>query len=132
MRDSRRSRVLIRFMSQRGRPAIEPGYKHAGISFDREFVVHYPSAEQGAMAWFCGTRSGRDTDKIKEANLSLINSVAVHVPTIEGVTVAFECRVVGQFEIGDHTVFVGEVVAIRSELQTAEHLYVTSNTNSLA
>ena len=66
-------------------------------------------------------------DKIKEAGLSLIDSVAVQVPTIEGATVAFECKVVGQFETGDHTVFVGEVVATRGEPQKAEHLYVTSN-----
>jgi len=102
-------------------------YSHAGIDFHKEFVVHYPSAEQAEAAWFCGTRSGRDIDKIKEAGLSLIDSVAVRVPTIEGATVAFECKVVGQFETGDHTVFVGEVVATRGEPQKAEHLYVTSN-----
>ncbi len=101
-------------------------YSHAGIDFHKEFVVHYPSAEQAEAAWFCGTRSGRDMDKIKEAGLSLIDSVAVQVPTIEGATVAHECKVVGQFETGDHTVFVGEVVATRGEPQKAEHLYVTS------
>ena len=56
----------------------------------------------------------------------MIDSVAVQVPTIEGATVAHECKVVGQFETGDHTVFVGEVVATRGEPQKAEHLYVTS------
>ena len=66
-------------------------------------------------------------NKIKEAGLSLIDSVAVQVPTIEGATVAFECKVIGQFETGDHTVFVGEVVATRGEPQKAGHLYVTSN-----
>jgi len=102
-------------------------YSHAGIDFYKEFVVHYPSAEQAAAAWLCGTRSGRDIDKIKAAGLSLIDSVAVQVPTIEGATVAFECKVVGQFETGDHTVFVGEVVATRGEPQKTAHLYVTSN-----
>jgi flavin reductase (DIM6/NTAB) family NADH-FMN oxidoreductase RutF len=102
-------------------------YSHAGIDFHKEFVVHYPSAEQAQAAWFCGTRSGRDIDKIKEAGLSLIDSVAVQVPTVEGATVAFECKVVGQFETGDHTVFVGEVVATRGEPQKAGHLYVTSD-----
>ncbi|HYA32376.1 MAG TPA: flavin reductase family protein [Candidatus Bathyarchaeia archaeon] len=102
-------------------------YSHAGIDFHKEFVVHYPSAEQAGAAWFCGTRSGRDTDKIKETGLSLVDSVAVHVPTIEGATVAFECKVVGQFETGDHTVFVGEVIATRGEPQKMEHLYVTAN-----
>ena len=62
-----------------------------------------------------------------EAGLSLIDSVAVRVPTIDGATVAFECKVVGQFETGDHTVFVGEVVATRGEPQKAGHLYVTAN-----
>jgi len=102
-------------------------YSHAGIDFHKEFVVHYPSAEQAEAAWFCGTRSGRDIDKITEAGLLLIDSVAVQVPTIEGATVAFECKVVGQFETGDHTVFVGEVVATRGEPQKAGHLYVTSD-----
>ncbi|MGZ4869468.1 MAG: flavin reductase family protein [Halobacteriota archaeon] len=32
------------------------------------------------------------------------------MPTIEGATVAFESKVVGQFETGDHTVFLGEGV----------------------
>ena len=102
-------------------------YSHAGIDFHKEFVVNYPSTEQAAAAWFCGMRSGRDIDKIKEAGLSLIESVVVQVPTVEGATVAFECKVVGQFETGDHTVFVGEVVATRGDPQRAEHLYVTAN-----
>jgi flavin reductase (DIM6/NTAB) family NADH-FMN oxidoreductase RutF len=102
-------------------------YSHAGIEFHKEFVVNYPSTEQAAAAWFCGTRSGRDVDKVKEAGLVLIDSVVVRVPTIEGVTVAFECKVAGQFETGDHTVFVGEVVATRGDPQRAEHLYVTAN-----
>jgi flavin reductase (DIM6/NTAB) family NADH-FMN oxidoreductase RutF len=101
-------------------------YSHAGIDFHKEFVVNYPSAEQADAALFCGTRSGRDIDKITEAGISLIDSIAVKVPTIEGATVAFECKVVGQFETGDHTVFVGEVVATRGEPQKARHLYVTS------
>ena len=102
-------------------------YSHAGIDFHKEFVVHYPSAEQAEAAWFCGTRSGRDIDKIKEAGLSLIDSVAVQVPTIEGATVAFECKVVGQFETGDHTVFIGKVVATRGDPQKAGHLFVTAD-----
>jgi len=101
-------------------------YSHEGINLHKEFVVHYPSAAQAQAALVCGTTSGRDTDKIKEAGLNLIDSVAVRVPTIDGVTVAFECKVVGQFETGDHTVFVGEVVATRGDPQNAGHLYVTS------
>ncbi len=101
-------------------------YSHEGIDLHKEFVLHYPSAEQVYSAWICGTKSGRDTDKINEAGLTLIDSTNVSVPTIEGATVAFECKVVGQFETGDHTVFIGEVVATRGNPDRAQHLFVNS------
>ncbi|MGZ4906482.1 MAG: flavin reductase family protein [Halobacteriota archaeon] len=101
-------------------------YSHAGIDLHKEFVLHYPSAEQERAAWLCGVKSGRDTDKIKEAGLILIDSLNVRVPTIADVTVAFECKVVEQFEAGDHTVFVGEVVATRGDPGRAQHLFVNS------
>jgi flavin reductase (DIM6/NTAB) family NADH-FMN oxidoreductase RutF len=72
-------------------------------------------------------KSGTDTDKIKEAGFSLVDSIAVKAPIIDDVTVAFECKVIGQFETGDHTVFVGEVVATRGDLTKIKHLYATSD-----
>jgi flavin reductase (DIM6/NTAB) family NADH-FMN oxidoreductase RutF len=102
-------------------------YSHEGIGLHKEFVVNYPREDQIDGALICGTKSGRDTDKIKEAGFSLIDSIAVKVPTIDGVTVAFECKVIGQFETGDHTVFVGEVVATRGDPSKVKHLYVTSD-----
>ncbi len=101
-------------------------YSHAGIDLHKEFVLHYPSAGQEQAAWICGVKSGRDIDKIEEAGLTLIKSTNVSVPTIEGVTVAFECKVVAQFETGDHTVFIGEVVATRGNPDRAQHLFVNS------
>lgn len=54
------------------------------------------------------------------------------VPTIDGVTVAFECKVVDNLETGDHTVFVGEVVGMSGNPTKPGHLYVSSKTSSLA
>ncbi|RPJ52135.1 MAG: flavin reductase family protein [Methanobacteriota archaeon] len=86
-------------------------YSHAGIRKNREFVVNYPSAGQEHGAWACGTASGRDVDKIKTCGLEFVDSNVVRPPTVDEAAVAFECRVVGEFETGDHTVFVGQVVA---------------------
>lgn len=102
-------------------------YSHEGIDIHKEFVVNYQSEDQINGAWICGTKSSRDTDKIKEAGFTLVDSIAVKVPTIDGVTVAFECKVVAQFETGDHTVFVGEVVATRGNPNQVKHLHVTSD-----
>jgi flavin reductase (DIM6/NTAB) family NADH-FMN oxidoreductase RutF len=101
-------------------------YSHEGIQMHKEFVLNYPSEEQADAAWICGTKSGHDGDKIKLAGLKLVESKAVKVPTIDGVTVAFECKVVDKFETGDHTVFVGEVVSMSGNPAEPKHLYVSS------
>jgi len=101
-------------------------YSHEGIRTHKEFVLNYPSEDQTEAAWICGTRSGSDGDKIKLAGLKLVDSKAVKVPTIEGATVAFECKVVDQFETGDHTVFVGKVVGMSGNPDKPRHLYVSS------
>jgi len=101
-------------------------YSHEGIQMHKEFVLNYPNEEQANAAWICGTKSGRDGDKIKVAGLKLVDSKAVKVPTIDGVTVAFECKVVDKFETGDHTVFVGEVVGMSGNPAKPRHLYVSS------
>ncbi len=44
-------------------------YSHEGIQMHKEFVLNYPSKAQAEAAWICGTRSGRDGDKIKIAGL---------------------------------------------------------------
>ncbi|MHA1734087.1 MAG: flavin reductase family protein [Promethearchaeota archaeon] len=99
-------------------------YSHAGIQQRGEFVVHYPSEEQARGAMLCGTRSGRDLDKIAAAGFTLVDSKVVGVPTIAGVTAAFECRVVSEHETGDHTIFVGEVVHARGNPEKTRHLFL--------
>jgi flavin reductase (DIM6/NTAB) family NADH-FMN oxidoreductase RutF len=101
-------------------------YSHEGIQMHKEFVLNYPSEDQAEAAWICGTKSGRDGDKIKLSGLKLADSKVVKVPTIDGVTVAFECQVIDQFETGDHTVFVGKVVNANGDPDKPKHLYVSS------
>lgn len=38
-------------------------------------------------------------------------------------TVAYECRVIDHVETGDHTVFIGEVVAKYGDHDRTKHLY---------
>ena len=101
-------------------------YSHEGIKKNGEFVINYPSALQQKGAWICGTTSGRDTDKTRTSGLSFIPSEKVKAPTLDDVVVAFECVVVSEFVTGDHTVFVGRVVATRGNPEEERHLYVNS------
>ena len=102
-------------------------YSHDAIAKSGEFVINYPSVEQAAGAWLCGVESGRDQDKIAKAGLKLVDSQKLKTPTIDNSTASFECKVVSSFVTGDHTVFVGEVVAVSGDPENVKHLYVTSS-----
>lgn len=42
----------------------------------------------------CGTKSGRDMDKIKELNLTLVDPDVVNVPAIKELPLTLECKVI--------------------------------------
>ena len=101
-------------------------YSHAGIRRTREFVINYPCPDQEKGAWVCGTTTGQNSDKTKTSGLTFIKSEKVRPPTIDGAAVAFECQVISEFETGDHTVFIGKVLATRGNPDDERHLYVTA------
>ena len=86
-------------------------YTHELITQSKEFVISFPAVGMGEAAAFCGSHSGRDTDKFAETDLVALPAKIVAAPLIAGCVANFECKLAGQVESGDHTVFVGEVVA---------------------
>ncbi len=59
-----------------------------------EFTVNIPlgQTDRNVLA-YCGTRSGRDTDKIVDMGLHLVPSEVVSVPGIREFPLTLECRV---------------------------------------
>ena len=102
---------------------LKERYSHECIEACKEFVLCFPSEEQKDEAWFCGTNSGKDIDKFKESGFKKAPSKIVKPPLIEGSTVAYECKVVDKIETGDHTLFIGKVVAIHGSPEKPSHLY---------
>lgn len=50
-------------------------------------------------------------DQIREASLRLKQARRIRPPPLEGAVANLECNLVAHLETGDHTIFVGEVVA---------------------
>ena len=98
-------------------------YSHECIEYCKEFVLCFPSKEQKNGAWLCGEKSGRDIDKFKVTDFIAIPSKIVKPPIIDGSTVAYECKVVDKLEAGDHTIYVGKIVAIHGTPEKPSHLY---------
>ena len=86
-------------------------YSHDLISEQGEFVVNSPGFDVAVRAHVCGVKSGRDIDKWIEAGLTPKPAQRVHPPIIEECYGHIECEVVNRVNCGDHTLFVGEVVA---------------------
>ena len=98
-------------------------YSYHCLEYCKEFVLCFPSAKQKEAAWFCGKKSGRDHDKFSETGLEPQPATKVSPPLIKDATVAYECRVVDSLPAGDHTLFLGAILAIHGIPDKAEHLY---------
>ena len=70
-------------------------YTHEIIENSKDFTVSIPLDNSlNKELGFCGTKSGRDTDKIKDANLSLREGEAVESPIIDNCKLHIECKIV--------------------------------------
>ncbi len=90
----------------------KPRYSHELISASREYVVNLPTAAMMEVVDRCGSVSGRDVDKFAQFSLTAVPAEKVRPPLIGECPVNIECRVIGIQEIGDHDLFLGEVLAV--------------------
>lgn len=104
-------------------------FTHGLIEKSGEFVIAVPQFGILEKVWCCGTHSGRDTDKFSLCGLTPLAGRKVKAPLIEECIGNIECRVSDRHTAGDHTIFVGEVVAASvQEGAFDEHLQVDLET----
>lgn len=60
-----------------------------------EFTVNIPLEDaESRILRYCGQKSGRDTDKIQDLGLTLVESDVVSVPGIKEFPITLECKVI--------------------------------------
>lgn len=92
--------------------SVKPSrYSHELILRSGEFVLAIPTMEIVEALHYCGRHSGRDIDKFKETELTPVPAEKVGPPLIKECSANLECKLVSHMTTGDHTIFVGEVVA---------------------
>ena len=107
----------------------ESRYTKELLDKNPEFTVNVPYGDyEKSILSICGTRSGRDIDKMKELNLTLEEGQTVSVPGIRELPLTLECKVIYRqdqdseaichaameryYPEGDfHTAYYGEVTA---------------------
>ncbi len=85
-------------------------YSHRLIEETKEFVVNVPTMDIVRETLFCGRKSGRIHDKLKETRLTTLPAKMVKPPIIKECVAHLECKLEEQITVGDHTLFIGYVL----------------------
>jgi len=86
-------------------------FSHQIIEETGEFVVNVPTMKIVRQSLYCGRISGTKVDKFKETQLTPAPAKKVKSPIIKECVAHLECKLVQKILTGDHTLFVGEVLA---------------------
>lgn len=73
----------------------ESRFSKSAVDKNLEFSLTFPydDSMKAALA-FCGSKSGKDIDKIKECNLELLAGKSIETPVISCKGLVFECKVI--------------------------------------
>lgn len=73
----------------------ETRYTKQLLEENGEFTVNIPYGTfDNKILGYCGTKSGRDTDKIRDLGLTLVESDVISVPGIRQLPLTLECKVI--------------------------------------
>ena len=75
----------------------ETRYTKQMLEENGEFTVNIPYGDvDSRILGYCGTKSGRDTDKIRDLGMTLVESEKIRVPGIAELPLTLECKVIYQ------------------------------------
>lgn len=75
----------------------EHRFTRSMLDCNPEFTINVPYGDfNKKIIGYCGTKSGRNVDKIKDLNLTLVESDEISVPGIKELPLTLECRVLYQ------------------------------------
>ncbi len=86
---------------------------YENIKKTNEFGVNLCATDQTTLASVAGNYTGKDYDKIgalKELGFEFYQANKINVPMVKGAAMNAECKVIKSLPIGDHVMFVGEVI----------------------
>lgn len=70
-------------------------YTHTLINEAKDFTVSIPlNGDMAKQITYCGTKTGKEIDKIKELGLTAVESKNVNTPIIGECQLHFECKIV--------------------------------------
>jgi flavin reductase (DIM6/NTAB) family NADH-FMN oxidoreductase RutF len=96
--------------------AVHPSrHTHDMIKYSEEFALNIPTHDLLHHAQYLGSVTGSELNKFELTGLPTFRARRVDALLLEGCVGWIECGVHDAFVIGDHTLFVGKVVAASAD-----------------
>ena len=108
--------------------AIGVASKHYSIECIRHskcFTIAFPSSQMADATLFFGSKSGRDADKFAEFDCQTAPAAEIDSVLLTDAVANFECTLESETIAGDHTIFIGKIVAAHANTETKKRLYIT-------
>jgi len=86
-------------------------YSHKLIEQNKEFVINVPTLDILNDVVSCGRSTGETNNKLAKTLLTTLPAKRVKTRIIKECVAHIECKVIQHIKTGDHTLFVGEVLA---------------------
>jgi len=99
---------------------------HQNILETKEFGLNICAGDQSVLASVSGMKTGALVDKIKllkELGFEFYDGKIIKPLMIKGASMNAECKVVKEIELGDHTMFIGEVVDLQADTSKNPLIY---------
>ena len=85
------------------------------IRFSDGFAINIPGPALLKQTAFLGSQTGMNNNKLESAGLQLFSPMMIDAPLIEGCLAWIECQLADVIRIGDHSLFVGNVVKVQAD-----------------
>ena len=93
---------------------------YSNIMARKAFTVSIPSEARMKAADYFGLVSGRDVAKFAASGLTPVKSDLVDAPYVSEFPLVIECKLLHSYEIGLHTMFVGEIMDVKADPQVLD------------
>jgi len=90
-------------------------HSYGNILKYKAFTVNVPSEAHVREADYIGISSGRNVDKFAATGLTPARSKFINAPYVAEFPLNVECRLIQTVEIGEHTLFIGEIMDFKAE-----------------
>ena len=99
-------------------------HTHDMVRFSEQFALNFPPRDLIDHTHYFGAVSGADVGKLDLSKLPTFRASKIDAPLIENCLAHVECGLEDALRLGDHTLFIGRVLAVQAEADAFDETWL--------